>query len=251
MMTNATLPFKAVIFFFMLCFACITGSVPAFAQTAPGQAMAREVFSVSWQPGYCAARAKSRGCADFSAASPSARQFLLLSRFQVRKSYCGIDAALQQKARKGKWADLPEITLASATKDRLLAAMPAAKLGRDRQQWLRSGSCVAASAEAYYSRSLTLLDELNASPIPALLAGKAGGAVTLSEVRAAFDKAFGSGAGERVRLSCRKGADGKPVVIGLTIGLAAGEGGLRTLIGGASPTKSRCTEGVTGVARAG
>ena len=251
MMTNATLPFKAVLSLFMLCFACLAGSANAFAQAAPVEGAAREVLSVSWQPGYCTARPKSRGCADVSSASPSARQFLLLSRFQVRKSYCGIDAALQQKARKGKWADLPEITLASATKDRLLAAMPAAKLGRDRQQWLRSGSCVATSAEVYYSRSLALLDELNASPIPALLAGKTGGAVTLSEVRAAFDKAFGPGAGERVRLSCRKGADGKPVVIGLTIGLAAGEGGLKTLIGGASPTASRCTEGATGAAQAG
>lgn len=251
MMTNAALPFKAVLSFVVLFFACLAGPHPVAAQSVAAKQVLREVLSVSWQPGYCAARPKSRGCADFAATSPAAKQFSLLSRFQARKSYCGIDAALRQKARKGKWTDLPDIVLASGTKDRLLVAMPAAKFGLDRQQWLRSGSCVAASAEAYYSRSLDLLDQLNASPVRALFAGKAGAAIRLADVRAAFDKAFGSGAGERVRLACRKGPDGKPVVIGLTIGLAAGEGTLETLIADSSPTRSRCTEGSTGIAKAG
>lgn len=250
MMTNAALPFKAVFSILVLCLACLGLPQSAVAQSTPEKG-GREVLSVSWQPGYCAARPKSRGCADFTATSPAARQFSLLSRFQARKSYCGIDAALQQKARKGKWIDLPEIVLASATKDRLLIAMPAAKLGLDRRQWLRSGSCVATSPETYYRRSLDLLDQLNASPLRALFNGKAGATVTLAEVRATFDKAFGPGAGERVRLSCRKGGDGKPIVIGLTIGLAAGEGTLETLIDGSASTKSRCTEGMTGMAQAG
>lgn len=250
MMTKAAPMFKAALSFLALCFCLFAGIDVAIAQSAPADGGAREILSISWQPGYCAARPKSRGCADFSATAPAARQFSLVSRFQARKSYCGIDAALKQKARKGKWTDLPEITLASGTKDRLLIAMPAARLGLDRQQWLRSGSCVAASAETYYGRSLDLLDQLNASPVPALFVGKAGGVITLAEVRAAFDQAFGKGAGERVRLSCRKAGD-KSLVIGLTIGIAAREGKLGALMGGALPTKSRCTEGFTGAGQAG
>ncbi|WP_234185984.1 ribonuclease [Shinella sp. NM-101] len=222
----------------------------AAAQSAPEGGGGKEVLSVGWQSGYCAARPKSRGCTDFSATSAAAQRFSLNSRFLIRRSYCGIEDGVRQQARKGKWTDLPEITLASGTRERLLAAMPAARVGMDRQQWLRSGSCVTTSAEAYYSRSLDLLDQFNASPVPSLFAGKAGGAITLAEVRAAFDKAFGPGAGERVRLTCRKAGD-RTVVIGLTIGLAAGEGPLSQLIGGASPTKSRCTEGFTGAGQAG
>ena len=240
---------KAAMSFLVACLSCLLGAGGAVAQSAPAGAV-REVLSISWQPGYCAARPKSRGCADFSATSPAARQFSLHSRFQVRKSYCGIEADLKQRARKGKWTDLPEIVLASGTKQRLLVAMPAAGLGLDRQQWLRSGSCVAASAEVYYSRSLDLLDQLNASPVRAIFADKAGKILTLAEVRGAFDKAFGPGAGERVRLSCRKAGD-KTMVTGLTIGLVAGEGKLAALIDGSSPTKSRCTEGITGAAHAG
>jgi ribonuclease T2 len=250
MKTHAALTFNAILSCLITCLSFFAGAGPAAAQSAPADGETREVLSVSWQPGYCAARPKSRGCADFAATSPAARQLSLLSRFQTRKSYCGIEAGLKQQARKGKWTDLPEIVLASGTKARLLAAMPAARVGLDRQQWLRSGSCVAASAETYYSRSLDLLDQLNASPVRTLFTGKAGAAVTLVEVRAAFDSAFGAGAGERVRLSCRKAGD-KTIVTGLTIGLAAGEGKLATLINGSSPTKSRCTEGVTGGGQAG
>ncbi|MCA0341895.1 MAG: hypothetical protein LCH99_19485, partial [Proteobacteria bacterium] len=185
MMTNAALTFKAALSLLAACLLFLAS--PAAAQTVPASREGREVLSVSWQKGYCAARPRSRGCADFSANAPAARQFSLLSRFQVRKSYCGIEAALKQRARKGKWTELPDIVLASVTKERLMAAMPAARLGLDRQQWLRSGSCVAVSPEIYYSRSLDLLDTLNASPVLALFSQKAGAAVTLAEVRAAFD----------------------------------------------------------------
>jgi ribonuclease T2 len=241
---------KAAVSFLIACLFSLAGAGLVLAQSAPAGGAVREVLSISWQPGYCAARPRSGGCADFSVTSPAARQFSLVSRFQARKSYCGIEADLKQRARKGKWTDLPEIVLASATRERLLAAMPAARVGLDRQQWLRSGSCVAASAEAYYTRTLDLLDQLNASPVRALFTQKAGGPITLSEVRAAFDTAFGAGAGERVRLSCRK-SGGRTVVTGLTIGVAAGEGTLATLIDGSSPTKSRCTEGLTGAGQAG
>lgn len=246
MKTKAGMP---VLSFLVACIGLLLGGGIAAAQSAP-EGGAREVLSVGWQAGYCAVRPKSSGCAGFSADMPAAGRFSLVNRFEVRKSYCGIEAALREKASKGKWADLPDITLAAATKVRLDAAMPAVRAGLDRRQWLKSGSCLAASAEAYYARSLDLLDEINASPVRALFTERKGAAVTLAEVRAAFDAAFGKGAGERVRLACRKAGD-RVVVTGITIGLATGDGALAALIAGASPTKSRCTGGVTGAGAAG
>ena len=245
MMTKAAMPFLAV------CLSFLLFVPPAGAQSAEtGGRSAREVLAIGWQAGYCAARPKSKGCVSFSADAPAARQFSLVGRWQPRQSYCGIEAGLKQRARKGKWIDLPELALAAGTKERLATAMPAVRVGLDRQQWLRSGSCVAASPEAYYGRSLDMLDQINASPLPALFAERAGGTVTLAEVRAAFDAAFGQGAGERVRLACRKVGENQ-VVTGLTIGLGAGEGTLATLIGASGPTRSRCEAGLTGAVRGG
>lgn len=245
MKTNAALLFQVAISLVAACILVILPGV-ARAQSVPSERAVREVLSIGWQAGYCAARPKSRGCAGFSSSSEAASRFSLVGRFQVRKSYCGIDADLAQKARKGKWTDLPEITVASATRDRLIAAMPAARDGFDRRQWLKSGTCVAASPDAYFSRSLDLLDEINASPVRAIFERKAGAEITLDEVRAAFDAAFGAGTGDRVRLACRK-TDGGAIVTGLTIGITAGEGKLATPVEGARPTKSRCTGGVTGM----
>jgi ribonuclease T2 len=245
MKTIVTLPAQVAFSLLVTCF-FVLAPAAAWAQSAAAKGEAREVLSVGWQAGYCAARPKSKGCAGFSSSADAAQRFSLVGRFQPRKSYCGIEAGLAQKAKKGAWTDLPEVSLASATKDRLMAAMPAARSGFDRRLWLKSGSCVAASAEAYYGRSLDLLDQLNASPVLTVLTRKAGGTVTLAEVRTAVDTAFGAGAGERVRLTCRK-AGNRTVVTGLTIGIAAGEGTLTTLIAGAKPTTSRCTEGWTGI----
>lgn len=245
MKTKAAMP---VLSFLLASIGLFLGAGIAVAQSAP-EGRAREVLSVGWQAGYCAVRPKSRGCTDFSAGAPAAARFSLVNRFEIHKSYCGIEAGLQEKARKGKWIDLPDITLAAATKERLEAAMPAVRVGLDRRQWLKSGSCLAPSAEAYYARSLDLLDELNASPVRTLFSERKGSAITLAEIRAAFDAAFGKGAGERVRLACRKAGD-RVIVTGFTIGLAAGEGTFAALISGASPTKSRCTGGMTGAGAA-
>lgn len=248
MKTTVALPVQAALSLFIACLLVFAPSA-AWAQSAPAKGGTREVLSVGWQAGYCAARPKSKGCIGFSASTGAAQRFSLVGRFQPRKSYCGVEAGLAQKAKKGTWTDLPEVTLASATRDRLTAAMPAVRSGFDRRLWLKSGSCVAVSAEAYYARSMDLLDQLNASPVLAAFAGKAGGTVTLAEVHKAFDAAFGSGAGERVRLTCRKSGN-RTVVTGLTIGIAAGEGALPALIADAKPTTSRCTEGWTGAATA-
>lgn len=239
---------RAVLAFFL---GLIVSALPAAGQAAEtGGPATREVLSVGWQAGYCAARPKSRSCADVSVLSPEARRFSLIGLFQPRRSYCGVEAGLKARAGKGTWTDLPELALDAATRERLAAAMPAVRVGLDRRQWLRGGSCVAASPEAYYRRALDLVDELDASPLGRLFTDRAGGMVSLAEVRAAFDAAFGKGAGERVRLSCRKAGE-RQMVVGLTIGLGTGEGGLAALIGRAAPTRSRCTGGLTGPVRDG
>lgn len=248
MTMKAAMPFLAACLFLFLAVP-FAGAEEAGPPSSDGRAT-REVLSVSWQAGYCAVRPKSRGCAGFSAGSPEAIRFSLHGLSQVRRSYCGIAADVREQIRKGKWTDLPEVVLAGGTRERLDAAMPAAQAGLDRQQWLRNGGCVAETPEAYYSRSLDMLDALNHSAVRALFAGKAGGAVTLEEVRAVFDGAFGAGTGERVRLACRKAGD-RQVVTGLTIGLGAGPGDLAARIGQAAPTRSRCTGGLTGSGQGG
>jgi ribonuclease T2 len=241
----------------LLSFSLAACWVPVAAADAGsgGDGGTRHVLSVSWQPGFCAVRPKRPECVATVAGTQPAG-FALHGLWRVRQSYCGLDDAQRKQARSAKWLELPEPDLSPETKARLVAAMPGRSSGLDRQQWLRNGSCLGLTADAYFSRSLDMLDAVNCSALPALFATKAGGTVTLSEVRAAFDSTFGKGSGDRVRLSCRKAGE-RQVVIGLTIGLGAGAGegpsatvsqissmSLETLLKSASATKSRCSAGM-------
>jgi ribonuclease T2 len=211
-----------------------------------GKEATRHVLALTWQPGFCLVKPESPECARRSADAAAAR-LSLHGLWQIKKSYCGIDADLKKRDRSSKWTDLPQLALSDGTAARLAAAMPGVASGLDRHQWLMNGTCHASTAESYYARSLELLDAVNGSAVGALFEAHAGTTVTIAEVAAAFDTAFGAGAGERVRLRCRT-VDGQAVVTGLTIGLAASEGDLAALIGGAAPTKSHCEGGL--VARA-
>ena len=201
----------------------------------------RHVLALTWQPGFCLARPKSPECTRRpDAAAP---RLSLHGLWQVKKSYCGIDADLKKRDRSSRWTALPELALSEGTAARLAAAMPGVAAGLDRHQWLMNGTCHAPTAEDYYVRSLEMLDAVNRSAVGAFFEAHAGRSVTMADVAAAFDTAFGAGAGQRVRLRCRR-IDGQSVVTGLTIGLSAPDGELPALIGGASPTKSGCEGGL-------
>jgi ribonuclease T2 len=87
---------------------------------------------------------------------------------------------------------------------------------------------------------------LNGSEVQKLFEGNLGGTIREDEVKAAFDAAFGPGAGNRVKMRCSKDRD-RRVITGLTIGLGEVEGegdDLATLIAAAKETKFGCAEGV-------
>ncbi|MDR6756666.1 ribonuclease T2 [Mycoplana sp. BE70] len=208
-----------------------------------GKSKTAHVLALTWQPGFCLTKPKAAECALPPKGAEEATRLSLHGLWRVKKSYCGIDADLKKLYRSSKWTDLPKLALSETTAIRLAAAMPGVASGLDRHQWMMNGTCHAATAEDYYARSLELLDTVNGSAVGVFFQTKAGKAVTIAELAAAFDAAFGAGTGERVQLRCRTVGDEK-IVTGLTIGLNSGEGELAGLIRGASATKSRCAGGL-------
>lgn len=211
------------------------------------------VLAVSWQPGFCETRPTRKECADQAAERFDATHFSLHGLWPLKKSYCGVEAELKTRDRKGDWLDLPKLTVADETAARLLVAMPGVKSGLDRHQWLRSGTCQAANAEDYFALQLRLLDQLNDSAVRALFAGKIGSELGEKEIKAAFDTSFGAGAGDRVRMRCQTVA-GRSVITGLTIGLSgdlAGKADLKSLIEAAGTTEFKCSSGIVDAAGKG
>jgi ribonuclease T2 len=90
------------------------------------------------------------------------------------------------------------------------------------------------------------MNALNGSIVQKLFADNIGKNLKSSEIRAAFDEAFGDGAGQRVRVKCKR--DGKRQLIQeITIGLYGEfteENSLAKLLLAARPTKPGCVVGI-------
>ena len=105
----------------------------------------------------------------------------------------------------GRWDELPPVELSEETRADLAVVMPGMRSALQRHEWLKHGTCYGTGPEEYFAEALQLMAELNQSPVRALLAARIGARVSADELRAAFDQAFGAGAGARVALSCAGG----------------------------------------------
>lgn len=197
-------------------------------------------------PGFCEKSSKTPECIRQIASSPDARQFSLSGLWSVRKTYCGVETKVREQDKKKNWLAMPELSLADDVRLELAKAMPGVASGYDRHQWVKYGTCSGMVADEYYGRALKLLATLNSSEVGKLFEDNLGGTIGEGEVKAAFDAAFGAGAGNRVKMRCSKDGD-RRVITGLTIGLGeAGDGqdDMAAMIVAARETKFGCEHGV-------
>lgn len=175
------------------------------------------VLAASWQPAFCETRPGRPECRDQTEARPDARRFSLHGLWPqpISSIYCDVGAREQTWSKEGEWRRLPVVALAPETRARLDALMPGTRSELERHQWIKHGTCYGTDPETYFSHSIALLEQLNDSSVRELFAASIGKRLRATEIRAAFDAAFGHGAGERVRLSC----DGE-LIVELRIGLA-------------------------------
>lgn len=204
------------------------------------------VLGISWHPGFCEKRPKTPECIRQTSDRVDARQFSLSGLWSVRKTYCGVEGGLKDQDRKKEWLGMPELSLGEDVRLQLANAMPGVASGYDRHQWVKYGTCSGLVADVYYARALKMLAEVNRSAVQRLFIDNLGGTIREADVKAAFDDAFGPGAGNRVKMRCSKDGE-RRVITGLTIGLADVSGAADDLSGmmlAAGETKFGCEEGV-------
>ena len=218
----------------------------AIAWTTLTPAAPRFVFAASWQPGFCETQPNKRECRNPSRNSFEATNFTLHGLWPERSDYCGVPADEIAADKGGNWSSLPPIDLSSTLRARLDKAMPGARSNLDRHEWVKHGSCSGQTPEAFYASALWVLDGLNSSAVRELFVGNIGKRITQDQIRAAFDRSFGPGAGQRVRISCDRVGD-RRLITEITIGLVGTVepgGDLSSLIAAASPTDGGCDAGI-------
>lgn len=222
----------------------------AMAQQMGGKT--RFILAASWQPSFCETNQRKAECRSQTADRFDATNFSLHGLWPMRQNYCGVKESLRAADKDGDWDELPEVSLSEASKTALDKVMPGTQSGLERHEWLKHGTCTGLSADAYFSTAVQMVDELNASAVRDLFAANIGKSVTAEQIKAAFDKSFGQGAGDRVKMSCHRAGQNR-VISELTIGLSqeatAGEKkSLSDLIQGAGRTSFGCNEGIVDAA---
>ena len=227
--------------------------LPALLLTLlPSLAMAQDrtqfVLAISWQPAFCETRPNRPECESQTEGRFDAGHFALHGLWPQPRSrdYCGVDAGTVQADESGDWADLPEPELSAELRRELDRVMPGTQSALDRHEWIKHGTCYLGDAERFFQDSVDMLEAINASEVRDLFGASIGKELTQAAVRAAFDAAFGKGAGDRVRLACVE--DGRRRLIGeLTIGLTGEIDGPQSFadrIMDARPTNGGCDGGI-------
>lgn len=207
------------------------------------------ILSLSWEPAFCQTHTAKPECA-----SPDVTRLSLHGLWPqpFKNQYCNVDAVTIDRDKHHDWKSLPAVALTPAVQGRLATAMPGTRSLLERHEWLRHGTCYGADQNTYFSDALGLADAVNGSPVAALFAANVGKQVTAEAIRDAFDKAFGAGAGERVKVSC-EGKGDQRVIAEITIGLVGKPGagrGLAELMAGSKPTSPGCPSGLVAAAGA-
>jgi ribonuclease T2 len=166
-----------------------------------------------------------------------------------RNQFCGVDPKLAALDDQHQWQALPEPELSPTTKTALDQAMPGTQSALERHEWIKHGTCYpAGSAEQYFKDELRLAAEVNASPVQALFSDNIGKQVSADEIRAAFNKAFGQGAGNKVQVECDHEGRLSGFTLNLRGDIPAGAG-LKTLLAAGDEAHNKCAGGVVDAVR--
>lgn len=227
------------------------GGGPAGEAAAADRATAgptRYVLAASWQPGFCETKPGKAECESQSADRFDASHFTLHGLWPQPRSlgYCNVGQAVVADDKAGRWDRLPKVVLDPATATELDRVMPGTRSHLDRHEWIKHGTCHGSSMEEYFADALSVMRQLNTSPVQALFESRIGAFLSFDEIRVAFDQGFGAGAGERVRMQCVRDG-GRLIISELTIGLSGEitpQAKLADLIAAAAPTKTECPGGI-------
>ena len=236
---------------------CGTSTIAIVTPPPPGPGPApsptgktQYVFAVSWEPAFCEGNGmdSKAECKAQTASSFEASHLALHGLWpQPRsKSYCNVSAADKALDDAHKWDQLPAVNLSLSTRAALNQVMPGTQSDLERHEWITHGTCYGASQDKYFADAVTVIQAINASPVRDLFAGNVGKTLTLDQIRAAFDQAFGAGAGQRVRVACDRDGS-RSLIEELTIGLTGtvtDEAGVGALILAAAPTSGGCPAGL-------
>jgi ribonuclease T2 len=218
------------------------------AAQATAGARATHVLAMGWEPAFCEQHRDKSECGELTSSSFASTHLSLHGLWpQPRgKQYCNVPPNVREADHNHDWNALPEPDISPETRRRLRAVMPGVQSNLQRHEWIVHGTCFGDKADEYFARAIELAEAVNSSSVAMLFAENVGKSLSAESIRAAFDDAFGAGAGARVTVSCNGHGDNRTLTE-LIVNLAGdvgGNAGLGDLIHTAQPVPQGCPGGL-------
>lgn len=157
---------------------------------------------MTWGPSLCKVSPTSPGCAS-GQVEKLGRTWILHGMWPQPSTnqYCGVPKGLVDRARDIRNTNLPPVDIGREVSTSLQSMMSDASVLAP-HEWYAHGTCSGVTPDVFFGDAVTLTEQVRTVLDP-LFAENEGGRIQLSDVQYEFTKAFGPGAGDRLRLSCR------------------------------------------------
>ncbi|WP_209017585.1 ribonuclease T2 family protein [Roseibium aggregatum] len=210
------------------------------------------LLTLSWQPAFCEIRSGKKECRDLNnGLLPHTTMQMSIHGLWPQPNgnyYCGVPKSVKNLDSPDNWHRLPAPEIDTETADELAALMPGFASFLHHHEWIKHGTCYrgAGGADEFYDDTLYLTGLVNASGVGELFFNNIGEEIAGAQIRAAFDKAFGEGSGDRVQIKCLQDGNRKLVnEIWLNLkGRITPETGLGELLLAADTTGMGCSGGI-------
>jgi ribonuclease T2 len=157
---------------------------------------------LTWGPSLCATEPTNPGCTSGHVQTQGSTWILHgLWPQPEAQQYCGVPQEVAKRAANLHGSDMPSVDIGGDVRNTLQSMMSDASTLAP-HEWYAHGTCSGVTPDAFFSTAATLTEQARKVLDP-MFADAEGGRIALSAVRGEFDAAFGAGAGERLRLSCR------------------------------------------------
>ena len=167
----------------------------------------QNLLALSWQNAFCQTHKYKKECKNMTSKDFGAFEFVLHGLWpQPRNNqYCNVDKKQVGMDKNKQWHRLNRLELSSSVRTELSKLMPGYSGNLHKHEWIKHGTCYGTNASDYYADAMNLLTQVNNSKVQQFFKQNIGRTIRLEDVRKAFDKEFGTGAGKHVTMNCRKG----------------------------------------------
>ncbi|WP_123028006.1 ribonuclease T2 family protein [Mycolicibacterium stellerae] len=157
---------------------------------------------LTWGPSLCAAEPTNAGCTSGHVGTQGPTWLLHgLWPQPADNQYCGVPKEIARRASDLKGSHMPSVDIGGDVRSTLRSLM-SDEASLAPHEWYAHGTCSGVSPDVFFSDAAALTEQARKVLDPMFTEAQ-GGRIALSDVRDKFDREYGAGAGDRLRLSCR------------------------------------------------